>query len=381
MKPSIALYLALTSSFSSAEVSSFWQITDLHMDLTGQCSGGEDTMFGNFDNDNYGCGCSPLAVKSSMDFMTSLDAKEEKPDFIFFTGDSPWGDDLFDTHKAIKDMIVDKYPDTPHFFCLGNHDFEGSADTWEETYKKTADLWGDYLDDNAKKTFASKGYYSQKMPGGYKLLVLMTEHYNYGNDDVLQGKTYVEGYAQIDWLKEELSIARNESTPVYLFGHIPPGFENTYTNDPSQPAPGFLRPYWGDIFVRAFTDVTDEFQDVIKTIIFGHEHVDTFRLAGEKTVLFESPSMSTGYPRSNPSIRKWMHNYTDVTDYKQYYLDLPESNKKKEALWALEYQFSEAYGYGDLSRESLIDLLERFKAEHKGEFVAQGCTYPVFCFT
>jgi len=38
-----------------------------------------------------------------------------------------------------------------------------------------------------------------------------------------------------------------------------------------------------------------------------HEHVDTFRLIGESTVALTAPSLSTAYPRTNPTVRFWRH--------------------------------------------------------------------------
>ena len=72
------------------------------------------------------------------------------------------------------------------------------------------------------------------------------------------------------------------------------------------------------------------YSDVIKLQSFGHEHIDTFRLSGKNSVLFSVPSLSTGYPRTNPTIRLWHTNYTNVNDWTQYHMDLINSNLERK---------------------------------------------------
>ena len=94
------------------------------------------------------------------------------------------------------------------------------------------------------------------------------------------------------------------------------------------------------LFARAYTDVTDQFQDIIKIQIAGHEHTDTFRISGEKSFLTTSPSMSTAYPTSNPTIRLWKTEEDgDVNDYDQYHFDLLKSNKEHVPYWSKSYTF------------------------------------------
>ena len=371
MKLVFALLLALAAV--TAKRTTFWQWTDPHVDITNECAGNttKGSKYGNFDNSPTGCGCTPALIESALDYMKDVvDTEEGAPDFIFFTGDSPWGSSPVDSETEIKAQMLKKYPDTPIYFCIGNHDVIGdmnpSGDDQKSLYRDTAELWGDYLDEDAKASFAATGWYAQKISDTVKLVVLNTEYYDYGNDEVLVGNTYVDGYAQYEWLRSELQKSKDAGEKVYLFGHIPPGYENTYANDPSQPEPGDLRPYMPDLFVRRFSDVTDEFADIIAVTIHGHEHVDTFRLVGEKSHHFSVPGMTTGYPRSNPSMRLWYHDLEEgeVPDYKQFYFDLVESNKDMIPHWQETYVFSEQYGYNNTRREALEDLLGRFAAEH-----------------
>ncbi|GMI14998.1 hypothetical protein TrVE_jg10974 [Triparma verrucosa] len=345
----IVLLLLLISAFASAKRTTFWQWTDPHVDLINECAGNKTkgAMFGNFDNSDTGCGCTPALLDSALDHMKGVDSEEGTPDFIFFTGDSPWGSTPIDSEAEIKAQLQKKYPDTPIYFCIGNHDVIGdmnpSGDDNKPLYHDTAELWGDYLDEDAKATFAASGWYSQKISEKVKLVVLNTEYYDYGNDEVLVGNTYVDGYAQYDWLRSELEKSKDAGEKVYLFGHIPPGYE-----------------------CGKFSDITDEFAEVIAVTIHGHEHIDTFRLVGEKSHHYSVPGMTSGYPRKNPSVRLWVHDLEEgeVPDYKQYHFDMINSNIDETPYWKETYVFSKQYGYNNTRREVLEDLLDRFAAEH-----------------
>jgi len=139
--------------------------------------------------------------------------------------------------------------------------------------------------------------------------------------------------------------------------------ETAYANDES--VASTLRPNWLDVFTRKFCDLADQYTDTISILAFGHEHVDTFRLCGDHSVYFSVPSLSTGYPRTNPTVRLWQH--TDqgvVQDFTQYHMDLINSNKLRKPIFEQSYVFSSAYGLKNLSRASMESLLGRFKLEH-----------------
>ena len=152
--------------------------------------------------------------------------------------------------------------------------------------------------------------------------------------------------------------------------------------------------------------------------IFGHEHVDTFRLLGQRTVALTAPSLSTGYPRTNPTFRKWRHDPAGtgrVIDYDQYHLDLLAANARHggdatisaaagggaageggtdqggsvhgssvhgssvqgsgsiQGDFHKSYSFREEYDLPDLSRKSYEALLARFTADaHGGQAGAPG---------
>jgi hypothetical protein len=142
---------------------SFWQLTDVHVDLAKECSGTAPNWYGSF-NGQYGCGCSVETVNATSIFMRT---KMAIPDFILFTGDATASGTILANMNVIQGSLQAQFPVTPLFLVLGNHDFPGSpvgteADAW---YQQMADMWGKrWLDAPALAELRRFGYYSTTLP-------------------------------------------------------------------------------------------------------------------------------------------------------------------------------------------------------------------------
>ena len=146
-----------------AATPSFWQVTDIHVDDTHDCSGVNGSWYGNFENSHSGCGVSSEGLSAATAFMKS---EADAPDFIFFTGDAPWADKILPSLELIQSSLAAAFPSSPLFFLLGNHDFPGDpvgedATSW---YPVMAKLWGKWMTPGAVDEFAKLGYYSMLMP-------------------------------------------------------------------------------------------------------------------------------------------------------------------------------------------------------------------------
>lgn len=317
-------------------------------------------------------------VNETLSFLRRT-VPENETDFIFFTGDAPWGGDLLTTIELLHDTMAAHYPTTPLYFVLGNHDFPGAplgsdATDW---YPKIARIWGDWLDANATAMFAERGYYSTLLHGSstVRLVGLNTEVFNHDNPHVFGLETMDLALEQLDWLDATLGECATRGEKALVFGHVPPGYETTYINDVSQPAPGYYKENMMELYVSRFTAIADKHADAIGLLSFGHEHVDTFRLAGSKSVTFTAPALSSGYPRTNPTFRAWHSPAARpgaVADFTQYHWDLEASNAARAPVIEESYRFSEQYGLANLTRRSMAALLDRFKAERSG---APGTSY------
>jgi len=148
-----------------------------------------------------------------------------------------------------------------------------------------ASVWGGHLDSAAFADLSEFGYYSTTPPShkSVRLVALNTELFNHGNDRVVAGETVQEAFAHLAWLNSTLAAVAEAGQRAYIVGHVPIGMETAYGND--RRVPSVLRPYWMDIFARRYQDIVDFFgEEVVAIQIFGHEHVDTFRLLGSHTV-------------------------------------------------------------------------------------------------
>ena len=355
---------------SAASLRTFFQLTDIHVDRTHECSGTNSTWYGSWEgNGDKGCGCTMKTVNETLAYMRRAVPVNET-DFIFFTGDAPWGGDLLETIALLHDAMAAQYPTTPIYFVLGNHDFPGAplgsdATDW---YPKIAKIWGNWLDANATKLFAERGYYSTLLRGSndVRLVGLNTEVFNHDNPHVFGLETMDLAMEQLDWLDATLAACAKHGEKALIFGHIPPGYESTYINDVSQPAPGYYKQNMMETYVSRLTAIADAHADAIGLMAFGHEHVDQFRLAGAESVVFTAPSLSTGYPRTNPTFRAWHHERGVVEDFSQFHWDLEASNAARTPRIERSYRFSEQYGLRNLTRPAVAALLDRFKAERAG---------------
>ena len=250
-----------------------------------------------------------------------------------------------ETMKSIHAALSSAFPQTPLLFLLGNHDFPGApvGAVAAEWYPQVASLWAKWMDSTATAEFSKLGYYSMPMPthsqtpAAVRLIALNTEHFNHGNAHVLAGETVELAFAQLNWLNATLTSSKARGEKAWLFWHVPPGMETGYLNDHSSAeaaGQGDVRPNWMPIFLKRYTDIVDEHADTAVFQAFGHEHVDTFRLSGTKSVLFSVPSLSTAYPRTNPPVRLWHSQPAQgfVLDWTQYHMDLIASNKRHEPL-------------------------------------------------
>lgn len=60
---------------------------------------------------------------------------------------------------------------------------------------------------------------------------------------------------------------------------------------------------------------------------------------------------------------------TQILDYTQYYLNLPEANSNGKANWMIEYSLLEYYELQEISAITLHDLADRFTQSNDYAFV------------
>ncbi len=203
------------------------------------------------------------------------------------------------------------YPRTPVYASLGNND-SGCNDYRENPddlfLKQTADaLRAATLD--LKVTFTPEGDYAIPLPAPIehtRLLVL---------EDIFESREFTTcagspdrtaEAAQIHWLRTQLADARTHNDHVWLMSHIPPGVDvyNSFRRYIFQPA-GLCnatpRPFLAD---TALPDALLDYADTVRLAVFGHSHMDEFRLLHRPAPTAISTALSSRpEPSATPSSR------------------------------------------------------------------------------
>jgi hypothetical protein len=361
MLRSLLLLLALVAAGVSA--TSFWHITDIHVDTGYQVGGnvlaacrlpavtGVPTA-GPFGS--YYCDTPVALANSAFNYTASLAAAS---DFVLWTGDDAphlltldmetvW-DSILLSSQYMSDTFGTKVIPT-----MGNHDWfpvydlPGDSDPF---YTNVSDLWASYgwLTPQQQATFAQGGYYWTQIPGTSLRVVALNTALYINRDTATLNVTDPAG--QLQWLNETLAGARAANQTVYIAAHAPPGYAEKYGLP-------IMYPQDND----AYLGVIALYSDIIVAHFYGHEHSDAIRFAyaweGATTptgVMFIAPSVTpwfnvTGYPGiawHNPALRLVETDPVtyQVTDLKTYWLNLSAANAAGIAQWQLEYSFRVAY--------------------------------------
>uniref|UniRef100_A0AC35THM5 Metallophos domain-containing protein n=1 Tax=Rhabditophanes sp. KR3021 TaxID=114890 RepID=A0AC35THM5_9BILA len=295
------------------------------------------------------------------------------PDYIFWTGDNVPHIDDYDFNYVINSINVTTteirraFPFTEKILPLfGNHDYAPSnafPDKNNTIYSSVYGIWKDWIGLDNEDTFLRGGYYKIVIDDNTTVLGLNTNLYYQFNtakmDDV------VDPAGQFKFMEDEFIKARNSHKFVHVLAHIPPGaFERT---------PNFT--WMTPDYNQHFIDITVKYSDVIKWMIFGHHHTDTFRLLKDangitRQAMFMAPAVTpwfsdlAGAGSNNPAFRVFNASESwEINDIETYSVNLEELNKNKETAWSLEYSFVKDYNLpSPITIKSVNDLYEKIKS-------------------
>jgi len=370
------------------------QLSDIHVDLKymvgaeTQC--GEPLCCRAFDGPgsnssdsagywgDYNC---DLPINTFETLLSHIAELKPAPDFILYTGDDPphdvWEQSRDWNLEAINELhaLFTKYfPDIPVFSALGNHEsfpvnqYEGpGGDSW--LYDTVAHNWGSWLCDDSIATIRYAGYYTCRVRPGLRVISMNTNMWVSGNYWLLVNRTDAISH-QFDWIVDVLKQARALNEKVIFIGHA-------VSSD------------WYDEFALQFVEIVDEYRDVIADQFYGHSHSSSLQLfydnatgtiplstayivgsltpytdlnPGWRMYSYDRDSLARATaPRMPPvAIKQAKHKasairllddddedivsvgsefddgqiYTLVTDFTQYWLDLPEANRVNATDWS-----------------------------------------------
>ena len=208
-----------------------------------------------------GCGCTPALIESALDYMKDVvDTEEGLARLHFLHRRLAMGKFAGGLRDGDQGADAAKYPDTPIYFCIGNHDVIGdmnpSGDDQKSLYRDTAELWGDYLDEDAKASFDRDWVVraEDQRHGGARC----AEHgvLRLRNDEVLVSSESVDGTRSTSGFAVS-STEQGRGTGVLVWPHSAWVKRGGHANICLSRSRGDLRPLHARFVRKRFSDVTD----------------------------------------------------------------------------------------------------------------------------
>ncbi|RWS17697.1 sphingomyelin phosphodiesterase-like protein 2, partial [Dinothrombium tinctorium] len=360
-------------------VSSFVQLTDIHVDLN--YAPGTDSDCGEplccrlsngFTKDvNRKAGVWGDYRKCDSPLITVIEAlkhiKENHPfvDYWLWSGDVGPHDvantsrEEVITHIRVLTYLLKQYSPVPILPVVGNHegvptnsfpppDITNSLSiSW--LYETLAEEWSVWLPPSALRTLRIGGFYTLPLRKGLRVIALNTNYCARLNLWTIYDN--VDPGGQLRWLSEQLYLAETSGDKVHIIGHIAPdNRECTQT--------------WTDNFLR----ILERFKNSIIAQFYGHTHKDEFRVYYSSTtnepigMAFIGPSL-TSFKGNNPAYRIYfLNNEGFVQNHETFFFNLTEANLNSFGpRWQLEYSALESLNLFSLDLYNWHLLIEKLR--------------------
>ncbi|MGC9199992.1 MAG: metallophosphoesterase [Acidobacteriaceae bacterium] len=281
------------------------------------------------------------------------------------------------------------FPHSPIYFALGNND-SGCHDYREDPdsafLQSAAGSFAPATLSSANRsailqTYPQMGDANLTLPAPMQSsrLILLQDLFQSSHYAGCHGASAADTAAadrQIAWLRIQLNAARAAHQQVWIMAHIPPGIDvyRTFTSarnvcagqDPAE----FLRS-------ADLARTIEAYPDVIRLALFGHTHMDEFRVfPGYSETHASSPSSAVVPGKLVPSISPVDGNHpaftvaqvdpktATVQDYTVY---VAANLTGHQTVWTQEYTYSSAYHLPNLSGRSLAQLTNSFLVDPAGQ--------------
>jgi sphingomyelin phosphodiesterase len=310
---------------------------------------------------NYNCDLPPVVAEMMVKYIKDM---EKGPDLVFWTGDNIAHDIWNQTaHKnsdytiQITKWIKQHWGDIPVFATPGNHEYFPvnvmNFDGHSELLEDVAEIWKDWMDDEAYELFKQYGFYTMPLNGinntwdGYRVMVLNTEVCNNMNWYLFSQLS--DPYQHLEWIEEQLKKAEENGEKYYILAHVFPGGTDCLNE-------------WSERY-RA---IVERYQHVILHHLVGHAHKEFFNVITDTTNssaigMLHGPGGVTTFTSDNPTFRIYDIDYETGYPVKshKYYFNITAANEGNPE-WKYLLEHTDFYGLEDLSPQSYKDLTKRF---------------------
>jgi sphingomyelin phosphodiesterase acid-like 3 len=373
MKRVGVLLLAVVAIASSALGETFLSVSDVHFDpfadpaIIGKLEAADAAQWDEIFASSTVTAFSTFGSDVNEPLLTSAIAEMQKqlpsPAFIAISGDflahdfnKTYQQYATDKSQAAYSAFVDKtmryvasrlskaFPGVRIYPTLGNNDSDCGDYAVAPDGAFLAhfrDTWSAIVGARSfDRRFPTGGYYRLDIPAlrGVRLIALNTNFFStkYQNPCGKPGPD--PGARELEWLDDELRLARVEGKRVWLLFHIPPGMDVYDTVAYGGACPSLkTQTFWKEQYLQEYLRIAAAHRKTIVGSFAGHTHQDEFRFAGGDFIHI-NPSISPVFG-NNPAFEIVTVDRTgNISDYTAWHLPnvtLP---------WVREYSFRDAYG-------------------------------------
>ena len=298
------------------------------------------------------------------------------------------------------------FPHTPIYFALGNND-SGCNDYGEDPdsdflHSAAVAFSADALSPANRSAilheFPHLGNYAVTLPAPIRNTRLIVLHDIFGSRKYAKCSGTSSNDAateQVAWLRTQLTAARAAHQHVWVMAHIPPGIDaySTFTTHRDVCAGQAPVMFLGS---EDLANTLADFPDVIRLALFGHTHMDEFRLITKSTTRpFESSANDVTITETAAIPAKLVPSITPVNGnnpaftlaqidpatatLKDYTVYSADNQTGVDTKWTEEYRFSTTYHLPNLSGASLEKLTTSFVDDKSGSTDASR-SYQQFFF-
>lgn len=346
----------------------FLHLTDIHLDLDykvgspNHCLLGSTglgccrvNMIGNGSAGKWGdnnCDSPPILLNMTLDWIS----KNEDLDFILYSGDSVGHHDLLqspkknlDTIKIVTEMFATYFEPNSDIHSVkiipnqGNHDtypIDQTIPILEKTMRKQiANLWKPWLGIEISDQFMETGYFGLEVFPN--IWVYSLDSLDYDSRNLFRNK----GISQEEWLNSSLAKVREMGGSVLLLGHIFPTAGESTT-----------------IYNHWLLSYLEEYNDIIVGSLFGHSHKDEFKIGKGIEPILVTPSLMPD--KRDPCFRLYQLSNSVLLGYRQYCINLLETNRNDKLIVYLDYDTRTEYGLKNMSGDNYREFYKLLVSDH-----------------
>ncbi len=203
------------------------------------------------------------------------------------------------TLEFLNSELARAFPATAVYMVIGNNDSYRDNYVSEPNgafYHEIGTLWSSLIKDPSARRimrdeFATAGYYALTLPGqsNLRLIVLNTVLFSYKarRDHIAQ-----TAEQELNWLHQQLQIAKTNKQKVMIALHIPPGVDIYATRRIKLFT---LIALWKPLYTQRFQQELTQFVPDITGVLAGHLHSDWFQiltLDNQEVPVTGTPSIS-----------------------------------------------------------------------------------------